>query len=650
MAIKRAFGDYQTPETFALRVCRYLKDIKSLDPSAVLEPTCGLGNLISAAKEVFSAQEYVGIELNPDYAQQCQLKLSDATVHVGNIFEMHTADLISHRKQILVLGNPPWVMTDTLSTLNSSNIPDKINLKNLKGIEAITGSGTFDICESIILKLINEFMGTNTIIAMLCKSTVARNVFIELKRNHVPFSECELCEFTTRPVFHVQAQACLLTISLIAAATAQTDAPCSVAAAPEAATTATVSSAATATATAATASTTVAASVAPPDYAVLRDLDDAQAKITAVMIYKNGKLSKAPASVVVEALAGATAASMASAADAAAAEVATTSMGKGTKKLVSSPRAYSGSARAPNAQREAVEDFEGVSCFEWRQGVKHDCSKIMELCKDENGAYINGLNEQVDIEPDLVFPLIKSSMFKSPIVSSFSRYVIVTQRKVRESTEHLQHDVPKTYAYLQEHLEYFMRRKSSVYKDAPAFSMFGVGEYSYYRYKVGISGFYKNPLFSVLMADDGRPVMTDDTSYFICMDSFDDAYTAMLLLNSIRVQAFLKSIAFVDAKRPYTKKVLSRIDFSKIVAAHSLADLKHTEQAFNLKPYITTIMYEHFQALCTASTKTPPPATASTKAPTAATASANTLAATASANTSAATDSSADTSELPLFA
>ena len=108
--------------------------------------------------------------------------------------------------------------------------------------------------------------------------------------------------------------------------------------------------------------------------------------------------------------------------------------------------------------------------------------------------------------------------------------------------------------------------------------MFGVGGYSYSRYKVGVSGFYKKPLFSVLYSNDNKPVMTDDTSYFICFDSYDMAYTAMLLLNSKKVQGFLTSIAFLDAKRPYTKKVLERIDFFKIVNSLTFDELARTEQ------------------------------------------------------------------------
>jgi len=140
-------------------------------------------------------------------------------------------------------------------------------------------------------------------------------------------------------------------------------------------------------------------------------------------------------------------------------------------------------------------------------------------------------------------------------------------------------------------------RKSSIYRDAPAFSMFGVGDYSYSKYKVGVSGFYKRPLFSVLYSDDGKPVMTDDTSYFICFDNYDMAYVAMPLLNSKKVQNFLTSIAFLDAKRPYTKKVLGRIDFEKIVDSISIDELTETEQNLNLTNYVTTSMYNSFKDL-----------------------------------------------------
>ena len=220
----------------------------------------------------------------------------------------------------------------------------------------------------------------------------------------------------------------------------------------------------------------------------------------------------------------------------------------------------------------------------------------MEL-SSVNASLLNGNGETVALEGDLIYPLIKSSMFKAPIIHSFSKYVIVTQKRVREKTEHIKDDLPKTWHYLQQNKELFDRRKSSIYRDAPPFSMFGIGDYSYAKYKVGVSGFYKKPLFSLLYSEDGKPVMTDDTSYFICFDSYEMAYVAMLILNSERVQNFISSIAFLDSKRPYTKKVLERIDFNRIINSLTIKDLMQTESLLSLPCLVTSLMYEDFKQM-----------------------------------------------------
>ena len=48
-------------------------------------------------------------------------------------------------------------------------------------------------------------------------------------------------------------------------------------------------------------------------------------------------------------------------------------------------------------------------------------------------------------------------------------------------------------------------------------------------------------------------------------------------------------------KRPYTKQVLSRLDFRKIVREISLDELRRTEQNLNLACYVTDSMYAEFQ-------------------------------------------------------
>lgn len=498
MSGKREYGDYQTPIDFAEKVCRYLKDYLHIAPSAVIEPTCGVGNFLKSSL-IFRASEYYGIEINPNYCKECETFINDDKVKIINsdFFAFSSKTLIKDRRQILVIGNPPWVTNSTLSSLGSDNLPIKANFKGLKGIDAITGASNFDICEYIILQLINEYRESNAVISMLCKTSVARNVFKELKRTDVPFVACDILEFDASKVFGINASACILIIQL---------------------------------------SEKIANS---PNVCKVYDFESPET-IKSQFGYYNGQFY--------------------------------------------------------NNLDTSIDDFDGKCCFEWRQGVKHDCSKVMELTL-RNGVLQNGKNETVQIENNIVFPLIKSSMFKAPIIQSFSKYVIVTQKKPREETEYLKWELPKTWAYLNDNTELFENRKSSIYHGAPPFSMFGVGDYSYAKYKVGISGFYKQPLFSVLYSDDDKPVMTDDTSYFICFDNYNMAYVAMLLLNSKKVQRFLTNIAFLDAKRPYTKKVLERIDFDKIVASLTIDDLTETERDLNLSDFVTAPMYEKFKSL-----------------------------------------------------
>jgi hypothetical protein len=78
----------------------------------------------------------------------------------------------------------------------------------------------------------------------------------------------------------------------------------------------------------------------------------------------------------------------------------------------------------------------------------------------------------------------------------------VTQKKIREDTLHIKKQLPETWRYLNDNIEAFEKRKSSIYRGAPVFSMFGIGKYSFSKYKVGVRGFYKRPLFSVLYSDN----------------------------------------------------------------------------------------------------------------------------------------------------
>lgn len=82
-------------------------------------------------------------------------------------------------------------------------------------------------------------------------------------------------------------------------------------------------------------------------------------------------------------------------------------------------------------------------------------------------------------------------------------------------------------------------------------------------------------------------MMLDDTCYFLSFDDYDTAYVTMLILNSQLVKTFLKNIAFLDTKRPYTKKVLKRVDLGKCLKSLTFDDLKEIEKYLKLERYLT---------------------------------------------------------------
>jgi len=231
-----------------------------------------------------------------------------------------------------------------------------------------------------------------------------------------------------------------------------------------------------------------------------------------------------------------------------------------------------------------VPDIDGACPFEWRQGIKHDYSSVMELKVVDND-FENKLGRVVSLEDDLLYPLLKSSSLKKAMIDSSDRRVIVTQHKLGEDTSHIRAEFPLLWEYLDTNRELFDKRKSRIYDKAPQFSLFGIGDYAFSKYKVAVSGFYKKALFCLVYSD--KAIMLDDTCYYLSFDDFDSAYVTMLLLNTPIVEVFLNSIVLVDSKRPYTKKVLKRIDLAKVMDLVCYDDLVEVENKLCLDNYIT---------------------------------------------------------------
>ncbi|MCA1635296.1 MAG: hypothetical protein LC802_16795 [Acidobacteria bacterium] len=165
--------------------------------------------------------------------------------------------------------------------------------------------------------------------------------------------------------------------------------------------------------------------------------------------------------------------------------------------------------------------------YVWRQGVKHDLSKLMELSETESGLR-NGLGDEVEVEQSVLYQLFKSSDI---FHGRQSRFLIpIYQRDLKDPLDDLAVRLPKLYSYLSNHETEFAARKSSIYKNRPAFSIFGIGDYTHATYKVAIGGLYSEPVFR-LLEPCPRPVAVDDTSYMLATNDHEEAVYLLALLS-----------------------------------------------------------------------------------------------------------------------
>ncbi|MGI8552403.1 MAG: class I SAM-dependent methyltransferase [Dehalococcoidia bacterium] len=379
---------------------------------------------------------------------------------------------------MLVVGNPPWVTNAELSSLGSVNIPEKTNVKRLRGIDALTGSSNFDIAEYIWIKLLKELSFEQPTIALLCKTSVARNVLQFVWKAGMPVMWASVHRIDADKWFGAAVDACLLSMQI------GKGLPC------------------------------YEANVYP-------DLQ-----------------SSDPESVI----------------------------GVVAGQLIADMDAY----------RRA--DPSGGGCpVTWRQGLKHDLASVMELVPVPGG-YRNKLKRTVEVEPEFIYPLLKSSDLMRTGRVSPRRSVIVTQRRLGEDTRRLADSAPRLWKYLTEHGPLFEKRKSSIYTAQPPFAIFGIGAYSFAPYKVAISGLYKQPRFRALGPVEGRPVMLDDTCYFVPCHSPEQAALLAGLLNDPACSDVLQSLVFWDAKRPITKRILQRLDLVTLLhRAHRTELLSRVE-------------------------------------------------------------------------
>ena len=463
-------GDFQTPPPLAQQVVRI---VGAGTWDRVFEPTCGEGSFLQASMAL-QPREMLGLELQTAYAERAR---AFAPVVQDDIFDIDIGNDLPWKDptgSLLVVGNPPWVTNSQLGQLGSMNVPAKQNIRQLRGIDAMTGSSNFDIAEYIWLKLIADLHKQEPTIALLCKTIVARNVLTYAAQHKLPVGDAALYMIDAKEWFGVSVDACLFVVTVQQGAENYT----------------------------------------------CRWYPSLSSSIEERTI------------------------------------------GVVDGRMVSDAVAY-----------EDTRCIDGVSPVVWRQGIKHDASGVMELLFDGHTLKTK-VGVVLNLESTHVYPMLKcTDVFRGRTVADGKR-MIVPQRSLQDDLSDLADRAPAVWEYLSLHGPAMDGRKSSIYRNRPRFCIFGVGEYSFAPFKVAVSGLHKEARFRAVGPVGDTPVVFDDTCYFIPAETALQAAGLSALLNSTTCQRAIESLAFWDAKRPITKKLLQRIDLAAVARMTSRTELK----------------------------------------------------------------------------
>ncbi|MBX3272954.1 MAG: hypothetical protein KF729_22010 [Sandaracinaceae bacterium] len=213
---------------------------------------------------------------------------------------------------------------------------------------------------------------------------------------------------------------------------------------------------------------------------------------------------------------------------------------------------------------ERTRALEGRARPAWRSGVKHDCALVLELVR-ERGGWRSRAGSARDLEPDLVYPLLKGGDLARG--EGPERALLLPQHALGAPTDWIERALPATWAYLDAHRAHFERRRSRVYAGRPPFAVFGVGDYALAPWKVAVAALYPDLSFRLVGPRDGRPTLLDDTCYFLPFDTREDAERTQRILSGDPARAFFAARLFADAKRPVTKRLLDALDLERAAGA-----------------------------------------------------------------------------------
>jgi methylase of polypeptide subunit release factors len=217
--LRRDLGDFQTPPALVSAVLDRL-DALGVPRQRVLEPTCGRGHFLAGLLDADNPPaEILGFEIQPDHLAAARALDSGSSMVRLEQADLFTIDLRTQlrwqsRGPLLVVGNPPWVTSAELGRLGSANGPARTRIVGLDGLDARTGRANFDLAEAVWIKLLSELDEPEATIALLCKTSTARNVLRWAARTDRPINGASIHRIDARLWFSATVDACLFVVRL----------------------------------------------------------------------------------------------------------------------------------------------------------------------------------------------------------------------------------------------------------------------------------------------------------------------------------------------------------------------------------------------------------------------------------------------------
>jgi type I restriction-modification system DNA methylase subunit len=183
--------------------------------------------------------------------------------------------------------------------------------------------------------------------------------------------------------------------------------------------------------------------------------------------------------------------------------------------------------------------------------VRPDGIIVIENMHDRGKREVKAVH--TSIEPDLVFPAVSGGdIVKYGIQSHF--YLLLSQdpkKRAPYTEDWMIQNVSLTYAYLRQYKDILLSRGSRVIKELAKktefYAMYGIGEYTFAKYRVAwkrMAAKMSAVVLSSIKTDFGTKILVStDTTAFFALNNKEEAHYLCAILNSELVGNFIKSFS-----------------------------------------------------------------------------------------------------------